>query len=49
MNAKNALSLSLVGLASCWALVIPGHAWAQEQPKVKIPDAGVPHIMTMEG
>ena len=49
MNRKNALSLALVGLVSCWAPVIPGDAWAQEQPKVKIPEAGVPQVMTMEG
>jgi hypothetical protein len=49
MNLKNARSLALVGLVSCWAPVIPGDARAQEQPKVKIPEAGVPQVMTMEG
>jgi hypothetical protein len=49
MKAKNALLLVLVGLVSYWAPVIPGDARAQEQPKVKIPEAGVPQVMTMEG
>jgi hypothetical protein len=49
MNAKNALLLVLVGLVSHWAPVTPGDARAQEQPKVKIPEAGVPQVMTMEG
>jgi hypothetical protein len=49
MNPKNALSLALVGLVSCWASVISGDGRAQEPPKVKIPDAGVPQVMTMEG
>ncbi len=49
MNAKNALFLLLVGLVSHWAPVTPGDARAQEQPKVKIPEAGVPQVMTMEG
>ena len=48
MNAKNALFLVLVGLVSHWAPVT-GDARAQEQPKVKIPEAGVPQVMTMEG
>jgi hypothetical protein len=49
MNAKNALLLVLVGLVSHWAPVTPGDARAQEQPKVKIPESGVPQVMTMEG
>jgi hypothetical protein len=46
---KNALLLVLVGLVSHWAPVVKGDARAQEQPKVKIPEAGVPQVMTMEG
>ena len=49
MDSKNALLLALVGLISCWAPVVPLDAGAQEQPKLKIPDAGVPQTMTMEG
>ena len=49
MNRTNTLSLLLVGMISCWVLVLPGDARAQDQPKVKIPDAGVPEVMTMEG
>ncbi len=33
----------------CVGLVGPGGAAAQEPPKVKIPEPGVPQIMTMEG
>jgi hypothetical protein len=40
-------------LASTVAAVLlclgPGALWAQEPPKVKIPEPGVPQIMTMEG
>ena len=48
MKAKNALLLLVVGLVSVW-LVVRGDAQAQEPPKVKIPEPGVPQIMTMEG
>ena len=49
MNTKKLLLLLLLGLVSGWAPVMQGDARAQEQPKVKIPEAGVPEIMTMEG
>ena len=49
MNKKNALSLILVGLVALCAPAAPADAQAQEKPVVKIPDAGVPEIMTMEG
>jgi len=49
MKRKNALSLLLLGIISCWVPVLLGDAGAQDQPKVKIPDAGVPQVMTMEG
>ena len=51
MKAKHVLSLVLVGVVLGLGPVVPGDARAQEQPKpqVKIPDAGVPEIMTMEG
>ena len=48
MKAKNALLLLVVGLVSVWP-VVRGDAQAQEPPKVKIPEPGVPQIMTMEG
>jgi len=47
--ANKALSLVLLGVIACWVPALPGNSWAQEQPKVKIPEAGVPQVMTMEG
>jgi hypothetical protein len=50
MNAKNTLSLVLVGLVALWAPVAPPvAAQAQQPPKVQIPQPGVPQVMTMEG
>jgi hypothetical protein len=49
MNAKNALSLFLLGLACLWAPLATADAQAQTPPKVQIPQAGVPQIITMEG
>ena len=48
MKAKNALLLLVVGLVSVWP-VVRGGTQAQEPVKVKIPEPGVPQIMTMEG
>ena len=42
---KSSKTLVVVGLVSLWPLA----AIAQEPPKVKIPQPGVPQIMTMEG
>ena len=47
MSTKRLSSLAVAGLMSVLASV-PGAAWAQA-PKVKIPDPGVPQIMTIEG
>ena len=49
MKSRYALSLLLAGLACTWMLVAPAGAQAQEKPIVKIPQPGVPQIMTMEG
>jgi hypothetical protein len=51
MNATRSLSLVLAGLVLGLAPLTPGDARAQDPPKpqVKIPDAGVPEVMTMEG
>jgi len=49
MKGKYASSLLLVGLVCTWMLVAPAGAQAQEKPIVKIPQSGVPEIMTMEG
>ena len=49
MKAKNALLLLVVGLGvSVAPTVVRGDAQAQEPPQVKIPQPGVPQIMTME-
>src|SRR4249919_2494669 len=45
MTHTKAHSLALAAL-----IVLSVHGWAQtDKPQVKIPDAGVPQIMTMEG
>jgi hypothetical protein len=50
MKAKNALLLLVLGLVSVWPPPVDRvDAQAQEPPKVKIPEPGVPQIMTMEG
>jgi hypothetical protein len=49
MRPKNALSVVLVGLLSMWALAAPAGTQEEQKPKVKIPEPGVPQIMTMEG
>ena len=49
MKANKALLLALLGVISCWVPALPADSWAQEKPQVKIPDAGVKQVMTMEG
>ena len=50
MKAKNALLLLVLGLVSVWPPpVVRVDAQTQEPPRVKIPEPGVPEIMTMEG
>jgi hypothetical protein len=49
MRYKNALLLVLVGLLSAWPIAAPAGGLTQEKPTVKIPEPGVPEIMTMEG
>jgi len=49
MKSRHAMSLLLTGLVCTWMLVAPAGAQAQEKPIVKIPQPGVPQIMTMEG
>ena len=48
MSTKRLSSLAVVGLMSVFAWG-PGGASAQEPPKIKIPEPGVPQIMTMDG
>ncbi len=47
MKAKTALLLLVAGLVAVWPPAVRGDA--QEPPKIKIPESGVPQIMTMEG
>ena len=49
MKAKNVLLLLVVGLVAVWPPVARDGVQAQEPPKVKIPEPGVPQIMTIEG
>ena len=50
MKAKNALLLLVLGLVSVWpSPMVRVDAQTQEPPRVKIPEPGVPQIMTMEG
>ncbi len=44
MRSHYALSVSLVGLLAMWPL-----AQEQQKPTVKIPQSGVPQVMTIEG
>ena len=43
------LAVVLIGLLSLWTLAAPAAAQDEQKPKVKIPEPGVPQIMTMEG
>jgi hypothetical protein len=49
MRAASLLSLALVGLVSVGPLAAPEDVQSQQPPTVKIPEAGVPQVMTLEG
>jgi hypothetical protein len=49
MRHKNALWVVVLGLLLLWPIAAPAGAQTQEKPTVKIPEPGVPQIMTMEG
>ena len=49
MSKRYALPLMIVSLTCLWAPWAPTAAQTQAPPKVQIPKAGVPEIMTMEG
>ena len=51
MKSKLVSSLVCLGLVTVWSSVNPGDVRAQDKPKVqvKIPEPGVPQVMTMEG
>ncbi len=47
MKKQKTVSLLLLGLALAWAPITNGQAGSQ--PKPKVPEPGVPQVMTMEG
>jgi len=49
MSSRRALSAAVVGLMCLWPLQTNGDAQSQEQPTVKLPEGGVPQVITMEG
>jgi hypothetical protein len=49
MRHKNALLVALVGLLLLWPVATPASAQTEQKQTVKIPEPGVPQIMTMEG
>jgi hypothetical protein len=49
MTRRTLVSMFGIGLFVCGPLVVPAAAQSQEPPNVKIPDPGVPQIMTMQG
>ena len=49
MRYKNSLLVVLVCLLSLWPIAAPAGAQTEQKPTVKIPEPGVPEIMTMEG
>jgi hypothetical protein len=48
-SSRTASFFLVVALLTAVAFSVPAAAQDQEPPKIKIPDAGVPQIMTMEG
>jgi len=49
MKTKTILSIAGASLATLWLAVAPATAQSNQVPQVKIPESGVPEIMTMEG
>jgi hypothetical protein len=49
MRGKNAQLAALAGVLALWSVAPPLGAQGQEKPVVKIPESGVPQIMTIEG
>jgi len=49
MKHARMLSLALVALVSSLSLAAPARAQSDQKPTVKVPEAGVPEIMTLEG
>ena len=48
MSSKRYLLVALLGLMSLWSLETTG-VWAQEKPRVQVPQPGVPQVVTIEG
>ena len=48
MSSSRAVSVALAGLMSLWLLQTRGDAQSQEKPIIKVPQPGVPEIITME-
>jgi hypothetical protein len=49
MRTRKILLAAVVGLLALWPVAARVGAQAQEKPTVKIPEPGVPQIMTLEG
>ncbi len=49
MKHENALLRAVVGLVLGLLLASSGHAQSEQKPVVKVPESGVPQIMTLEG
>lgn len=49
MDSRRALAAAIVGLMSLWPLQTMGDAQEKPTLPVKIPEPGVPEVMTMEG
>ena len=49
MKTTTILSIAGASLATLWLAVAPAAAQTSQVPQVKIPESGVPQIMTMEG
>jgi hypothetical protein len=49
MKSTRALAAIAIGVMALWPLQIAGDTRSQDKPKVQIPQAGVPEVMTIEG
>jgi len=49
MNRRHTRILVLAVVALAWAMAAHGLVQGQQPPKVKIPESGVPQVMTIEG
>ena len=49
MKHENVLLRAAVGLVLGLLLASSGHAQSEQKPVVKVPESGVPQIMTLEG